>query len=94
MSLALTWTTLSNMCAKGRNEMLTSCVVGTTAVCGTRRLRSATRLTYALQIFPHQEFQNEMIITSKHLMTPAASETTFSWVNIAPFGFPEKDTNP
>ncbi len=32
-----------------------------------------------------------VIHTSKPLMTPAASETTFSWVNIAPLGFPEKE---
>lgn len=60
--LALTWTTLSNMCAKGRNEMLTSCVVGTTAVCGTQRLMSATRLTYTLQIFPIRRFKMKWLL--------------------------------
>lgn len=48
----VTCTTLSNMCAKGRNEMLTSSVDGTTPVCVTHRDSVTVRSQYSFKMTP------------------------------------------
>lgn len=83
----LTCTTLSNMCASGRNEMDTSDVTGMKTLWRNMGLPFNTE-TYSIEDL-ERSFITVKYCTSKTLTTPAASETTFSWVSMAPFGSPE-----
>lgn len=97
----LTCTTLSNMCANGRNEIVTSWVFGIIDTCIYTEALLAQIFAHYTSFFSPQHLEwgkkknkNQKPLhfscTSMVLSTPAASATTFSWVSIAPLGFPDK----